>query len=168
MQSNIIFRLADAADFAALKKLGIRSWSQFKPQLTKDNWDKLCDNLHNDGTYLELLGKASCIVCEEETGLLIGMAYLVPSGNPTDVFDESWCYISFVTVHPDFRGKGIGRLLTVKCIELARENKETVIALHSSELMVQARHIYESLGFKRLRELDQRLGMRYWLYSMNI
>jgi len=53
---------------------------------------------------------------------------------------KDWSYIRFVTVDPSFGGQGIGRKLTTLCIDTARQN-ESVIALHTSELMDAARHI---------------------------
>ncbi|MEL4419591.1 GNAT family N-acetyltransferase, partial [Shewanella algae] len=71
-------------------------------------------------------------------------------------------------VDPDFRGFGIGKQLTQLCTDKAKETKETVIALHTSEFMNDARHIYEKMGFKILKEIDQRLGKRYWLYTLEL
>lgn len=34
--------------------------------------------------------------------------------------------------------------------------------------MDAARHIYESLGFQVLKEIDQQLGKRYWLYKIDL
>jgi ribosomal protein S18 acetylase RimI-like enzyme len=96
------------------------------------------------------------------------MAFLVSKGNPTDIYEEEWSYVRFVTVDPDFGGQGIGRKLTTMCIAAARQNGEKTIALHTSELMGKARHIYETLGFEILKEIDQRLGKRYWLYKLDL
>jgi len=96
------------------------------------------------------------------------MAFLVPSGNPTDIYRKEWSYIRFVSVDPEFTGRGIGRKLTMMCIDKARANGENIIALHTSEIMGNARHIYESLGFRVLKEIDRRLGKRYWLYTLNL
>ena len=52
--------------------------------------------------------------------------------------------------------------------QTARQNGENIIALHTSEFMDTARHIYESVGFKVLKEIDQRLGKRYWLYKLDL
>jgi ribosomal protein S18 acetylase RimI-like enzyme len=73
-----------------------------------------------------------------------------------------------VGVHPHYTGHGIARRLTEKCIEKAKELKEVTIALHTSEFMNAARHLYESMGFKVLREIPNRLGKRYWLYTLDI
>jgi len=35
-------------------------------------------------------------------------------------------------------------------------------------MMDKARHIYESLGFKILKEIVPRLGKKYWLYTLDL
>jgi ribosomal protein S18 acetylase RimI-like enzyme len=96
------------------------------------------------------------------------MAFLLPSGNPTEIFENDWSYIRMVGVHPGYTGRGIARKLTEECIKLAGELNENIIALHTSEFMDAARHLYESIGFKRLKEIPNRLGKRYWLYTLDI
>ena len=162
------YRTGKLNDLEKLKHLAIGSWSQFKNDLTPKNWDELFNILSNDNNYLDLIHNSESIICETEKGDVIGMAFLVLSGNPTDIYDEKWSYIRFVTVDPKFGGIGIGRKLTEKCIDLAKKNNEQTVALHTSIIMEKARHIYESLGFEILRELEPRLGVKYWLYLLNL
>ena len=165
---NLTYRQGTIDDLNELKHMAVKSWGQFQSKLTSDNWEKLYNSLTENKTYTELLDKSNCIVCTSDQSKIIGMAFLVPNGNPTDIYDKEWSYIRFVSVDPDFCGQGIGRNLTNICIETARQNGEKTIALHTSELMDKARHIYESLGFKILREIDQRLGKKYWLYKLEL
>lgn len=165
---DIKFRNATNNDLTDLKNLAIKSWGQFRPNLTIENWEKLISSLIDENTYKELLDKSESFVATDDSDKIIGMAFLVPKGNPTDIYDRDWSYIRFVTVDPDFSGQGIGRKITNLCIDKARQNNEKIIALHTSELMNSARHIYESLGFEVLREIDQRLGKRYWLYKLDL
>ena len=136
--------------------------------LTRENWNILNNSLNDDKTYIQLLDKSECIVCTTKNEKIIGMAFLVPKGNPTDIYNKEWSYIRLLTVDPEFGGQGIGRRLTANCIDLAKENGEKTIALHTSEFMLKARYIYESLGFAILREIDQRFGKRYWLYTLDL
>ena len=165
---DITYRKATYNDLTELKNLAVKTWGQFQPSLTDENWEKLHNSLSDDKTYTELLDKANCIVCTLDQGKIIGMAFLVSNGHPTDIYDKEWSYIRLVSVDPDFGGQGIGRKLTTICIDIARQNGEKTIALHTSELMDKARHIYESLGFKILRKIDQRLGKKYWLYKLEL
>lgn len=155
-------------DVNGLKNLAIQSWTPYKEVLLPKYWKELNNILTNEITYLNLLKQSNCILCESDEKEIIGMAFLVPKGNPTDIYDEKWSYIRFLSVLPEFGGKGIGRKLTEKCIEYAKENKEQIVALHTSEIMGKAIRLYENLGFKILREIDPRLGKRYWLYLLEL
>jgi ribosomal protein S18 acetylase RimI-like enzyme len=73
-----------------------------------------------------------------------------------------------VGVNPKYRGAGISKKLTQNCIEHATKNGEEVIALHTSEFMDAARYVYESLGFKKVKELDPIFGKQYWLYQLKL
>lgn len=162
------YRQGNVSDVANLRLLALKSWGQFQNNLTPENWQKLFNSLNRKETYLELLEKSHCIVCENADKEIIGMAFLVSSGNPTDIYQPEWSYIRFVSVHPEYSGKGIGRQLTETCITIAKSNNEQTIALHTSEIMNKARHIYESLGFTVIREIEPRFEKRYWLYKLDI
>mgnify|MGYP003672878149 CR=1 FL=1 len=162
------YREGNFKDIEGLKNLALRSWTQFQSELTDENWHKLRTFLTDDTTFIDLLEKSFCLVCEHETQEIIGMSFLVPSGNPTEIYDKSWAYIRMVTVDQKFAGQGIGRKLTEKCIHYASKKGETTIALHTSEMMPAARYLYESLGFKILKEIESRLGKKYWLYTRSL
>lgn len=168
IKMNLTYRQGTKDDLQALKKLAIKSWTPFQKQLTNENWNSLKETISSDKTYKELIDQSICFVCVADNDNIIGMAFLVPNGNPTDIYLTDWSYIRFVSVDPNFSGLGIGRKLTTICIEKAKQNGEKTIALHTSEIMDKARHIYESLGFKILREIDKRLGVKYWLYILEL
>ena len=73
-----------------------------------------------------------------------------------------------VGVDPAYLGQGIARQLIHQCLQQARANGEQTIGLHTSEKMVIARQLYETLGFEIVRELPPIFGMRYWLYAIDI
>jgi ribosomal protein S18 acetylase RimI-like enzyme len=73
-----------------------------------------------------------------------------------------------VGVHPNFSGKGIGRELIKICILFAKESDEKIIALHTSEFMNSARHLYEDLGFVMNKELKPIFDKKYWLYLLKL
>ena len=89
------YRQGNINDLFGLKKLAIKSWTPFQSELTTENWQSLFDTINSDKTYLQLIENSHCIVCENESGEIIGMAFLVPQGNPTEIYDEKWCYIRF-------------------------------------------------------------------------
>ncbi len=166
-QNNFIYRTASLKDKQQLKALGILSYGQFSKVLSAEHFEKLKTNLHNEDQLVELIRISTSFVCVDQDQI-IGMAYLIPSGNPTDIFNAEWSYIRMVGVDPKYRGQGIAKTLTKLCIEKAKKTNEKIIALHTSEFMHEARHIYEDLGFKVLREIEPRLGKKYWLYTLDL
>ncbi|MGL4599790.1 MAG: GNAT family N-acetyltransferase [Bacteroidia bacterium] len=162
------YRNGSLNDLADLTKLAQKSWQKFQQELAPEHWQKLSSVVSSEQTFSNLLAIAPCFVCETEANELVGMAFIVPSGNPADVFEKEWAVIRFVSVHPYFAGQGIGKHLTMMCIDWAKQNNEKTIALHTSEMMQNARHIYEHLGFRILKELEPRLGKKYWLYTLDL
>jgi len=161
------YREGNSDDVAGLQELALISYGQFQNTLAEENWNKLKAHITNENLFPSLLKISKGFVYEQENEI-IGMAFLVRKGNPTEIFEEDWSYIRMVGVHPDFGGKGIGKMLTQMCIDFAKSSNEKVIALHTSEYMNVARHIYESLGFKQIRELEPRYGKRYWIYKLEL
>ncbi len=165
---KLTYREGTKDDLPDLKELAIKSWQQFQKELTEDSWQNLFKNISNEQTFVDLLALAHCFVCETDFREVIGMAFIVPSGTKRDIFEKEWAVIRFVSVNPTFGGQGIGKELTKMCIEWAKQNNENTIALHTSEMMHNARHIYENFGFKILREIQPRFGKKYWLYTLEI
>lgn len=57
------------------------------------------------------------------------------------------CYLAELYVIPAMRGQGIGRVLMVAAMDLARGRGADYMDLGTAETDVVARHLYESLGF---------------------
>jgi len=161
------YRIGDLEDVQHLIRVGYHSYGSFKDQLKKEHWEKMKSFLVNPQRYMDLLKISRCFVCEKE-GKIVGMAFLVRNGNPTDIFRADCCYLRMVGVLPDESGKGIGRRLTQMCLNYAKETEEKVVALHTSEIMESAIYLYESMGFNKVKELPMSLGIRYWLYEKKI
>lgn len=167
VKDKLTYRRGSINDLSALHQLAIASYSEFKEVLEPHHFEELNSRLRDAEKFSDLVSKAASFVCEYE-GQLIGAAYLMPSGNPMYVFEAEWSVIRMVGVLPQYRGLGISKTLTQQCIEHAKQTGESVIALHTSEFMNAARHIYEQLGFTQLREIDPLFGKRYWLYTLRL
>lgn len=97
---------------------------------------------------------------------IVGMIYVLPHGNPTDIFPAEWSHIRMLGVHPNYIGKSIARQLIEMCLQQAHEWNEHTVALHTSEFMDAARHLYEGFGFSILKEIPPLFGKKYWLYTL--
>lgn len=162
-KNEYTYRLAVRSDLKQLQLLGLVAYGQFKPLLSAENWEKWQEGFESDTNFSSLLEIATCFVCESDNHI-VGMAFLVPSGNQFLYFQSDWSYIRYVGVHPKHEGNGIGTLLTQQCINEATLNGESVIALHTSEFQDAARHIYERLGFEKQKEFYV-YERKYWIYK---
>ena len=161
------YRVADQNDLKALEELALASYGRLKIVLSPENWAKMESVLTSNQNFPLLIRDCHSFVCEEN-GRLLGMAFLVPRGNPTKVYSTETSYIRMVGVHPDAVGKGIAQKLTQLCMDRAKETGEKLISLHTAEIMYAARHIYEKLGFKKIHPLDEHYGLQYWFYQYEI
>jgi ribosomal protein S18 acetylase RimI-like enzyme len=62
--------------------------------------------------------------------------------------DPEEAHIRMLGVHPDARRRGIARLLLDRAMAEARGAGKTLVTLHTTERMLAARAMYESLGFE--------------------
>lgn len=162
--SQVTYRKGKPADLEEIKAVTINAYGQFREIISIDNVKAWEENMQNGETYLELFKVATCFVAIIN-GKIVGSAFLIPNGNPFKWFIAEWSYIRLVAVLPEFGSRGIGRKLTELCIELAKERGEKTIALHTSEFQDAARHIYESMGFKKHHQFEL-FEKKYWVYTL--
>lgn len=167
MRENLIYRESANLEVEQIIKLRYLSFGAYKDQISLESWGILEKRLLDKDTLSVRKDNSIAFACFDKDEL-VGMAFLTLSGNPTDFFEADWSFVRMVAVHPKYQGKGIARNLMNMCLNFAKEKGEKIMALHTSELMHSARHIYESLGFVRLREIEPRFGMRYWLYTLTL
>lgn len=60
----------------------------------------------------------------------------------------------FLAVDPEARGLGIGKALSVYCIERAKNTGQEKLIIHSTRAMAVAWEMYLKIGFKRAKYLD--------------
>lgn len=167
MNSHLIYRIGSPTEKKSLQQLGILSYNQFSKKLSASDWATMDRFLNNDKMWDQLVNNSKIFICEDNDKL-IGMAYLVPGGNPTHIYPADWSYVRMVGVDPAYRGKGIAKRLTQLCVDYAKQSNEKIVGLHTLELMDDARHIYEAIGFRIYKEIDPIYGMRYFLYKLDI
>jgi ribosomal protein S18 acetylase RimI-like enzyme len=157
---------ATPSDIPQLTALGLVAYGQYA-EILAEHWAQMRQNLSNEAMFSDLLSKSTCFVARNESKI-IGMAFLLPSGNAVDVYEAEWCSIRLVAVHPSQQGKHIAKTLTQMCINHAIGNGEKTIALHTSSMMPAAMHVYESFGFKVIKDIGQRFGQQYFLYKLDL
>lgn len=169
MRSNhqLHYRTASIDDIPRMISLALVSYGKYASQLTPENLAQMNKRMSEEKMWLDILAVSQGFLCMDNENV-VGMAFLTSSGNPWEMFGTEVSYIRMVGVDPRYEGMGIATELMKKCIAHGKETGEQTIALHTSEVMEAARHIYGKLGFTMLKEIPPRLGLKYWMYTLTL
>jgi ribosomal protein S18 acetylase RimI-like enzyme len=112
---------------------------------------------------------ATCLVLValEPGGRIVGAVTYVPGpGTPWSESErDGEAGFRALAVDPDARRGGVGRALTMACVEQARTDGRRGIAILTRPAMTAAHRLYESLGFVRDRSRDWEFEPGLWLWS---
>lgn len=161
---GVTIRPFAASDSKAVNSLALAAFAQYQGVYT--DWEALSRGV---GAMAELAGQGEIIVAELDGRIVGAVAYFAPGTSPrADFFEPDWAIIRMLVVDPAARGRGLGRWLTMECVERARSHGAGAIALHTSPAMEAALDLYLKLGFRLERLLPDRFGVPYGLYLMGL
>lgn len=147
------------ADEEAIVRVALAAFAEFEPHFS--DWPLFNANV----AKMPLLIKTGEIIVAEDGGEIVGaVAYVGPKAPKPAFFDPAWPIIRMLVVDPVARGKGIGRQLTEECLRRAERDQAGVIALHTTPIMTVALPMYLRMGFARVREAPEILGVPYAVY----
>jgi GNAT superfamily N-acetyltransferase len=106
--------------------------STISSEQTELTWKRLINN------EMKMFG----FVAESEEGV-IGFTHCL--FRPSTWTETYYCYLEDLFVDPNIRGKGIGRALMNKVIELAKEKKSKRVYWTTQEFNKTARVLYDSI-----------------------
>jgi ribosomal protein S18 acetylase RimI-like enzyme len=87
--------------------------------------------------------------------LLGGVTYVCgPEDAMAQYLHDGEAEIRMLAVNPACHGRGVGRALTLACLQRARAAGRRRMVLHTGNWMPAAKHLYEALGFERQRAID--------------
>ena len=160
--SKVSVRLAVDSDIEAARSVLAAAYSEYENSFPPENWTTYLADIVD----LEGRSSASELLIAEVEGKMVGCVSYFPPGAktsyPSDSFSEhwppEWASFRLLAVDPSARGMGIGRTLTMACIERARAQGAPALGLHTTEPMKVARAMYERLGFERAPRFDFRPG----------
>ena len=123
-------------------------------------WEELSEKL---GSLVEKAQQSEVVVAEQD-GRIVGAAGYVGAQHPRPSFFHSeWPIVRLMSVAPESRGLGVGRILLEECIARARRDGAQVLALHTTPLMVHAQRLYCGTGFVHNKDLPPMWGVPYVL-----
>jgi GNAT superfamily N-acetyltransferase len=159
---RLSIRLAVETDFEQARAVLEAAYSEYEAAFPAANWvPYLADILDLEGRANE-----SELIVAEVGGKIVGCVSYFPPGSkasyPTDAVSEhwpsDWGAFRLLAVDPSARGGGVGRELTLACIERTRQQGAPALGLHTTAPMSVARAMYERMGFERAPRYDFRPG----------
>lgn len=106
--------------------------SNLSPEQTEFTWKRLINNEQ----------KMYGFVAENESGI-IGFTHCL--FRPSTWTETDYCYLEDLFVDPNIRGKGVGRALMNRVIELAKEKNSKRVYWTTQEFNETARVLYDSI-----------------------
>jgi ribosomal protein S18 acetylase RimI-like enzyme len=157
-----VIREARPEEFAALGELIVAAYHDVG-ETEEGYFDELRD-VASRATFVPVL-----VAVDPETNDLLGGVTYVPGPGPFHEgdFGDS-ASLRMLAVAPDARRLGIGRALVEACIARARADGRAAIGLYTRPLMTAAHDMYESLGFRRVTELDWEFEPGEWLFAYRL
>ncbi|MDI3562300.1 GNAT family N-acetyltransferase [Bradyrhizobium sp. Arg816] len=147
------------ADAEAIVRVALAAFAQFERHYS--DWPLFAIHV----AKMPELAKTGEIIVAEDGGQIVGaVAYVGPQAPKPAFFDPAWPVIRMLVVDPAARGKGIGRQLTEECLRRAERDQSPAIALHTTPIMTVALPMYQRMGFTRVREAPDILGVPYAVY----
>ena len=133
---NLTIRVIEEKDKSQWLKLWAGYLEFYKSTISSEQteltWKRLINN------ELKMFG----FVAESEEGV-IGFTHCL--FRPSTWTETDYCYLEDLFVDPNIRGKGIGRALINKVVELAKEKKSKRVYWTTQEFNKTARVLYDSI-----------------------
>jgi GNAT superfamily N-acetyltransferase len=160
---SVLVRDFRSDDANAVNRVALAAWDQYRGLFS--DWPRLEKFFANASS---LATKSELLVAEHNDSIVGCVGYVSPHRDREDIFDSPWSIIRMLSVDPEARGKGIGRRLSEACIERARRDGASIIGLHTSPVMTVALPMYLRLGFVRHRDIPDRNGLPYAVYTLTL
>ena len=151
-------RNARRGEYEAIGKLMVHAYAQLEGFPKESEQPEYYKMLANVGEFANKPG-AEILVAVSNDDTIAGaviyfndMKYYGSGGTATS--EQNTCGFRLLAVDPLIRGKGIGKLLTNKCIQKANEKCAYQMIIHTTVAMQTAWKMYEKMGFQRSEDLD--------------
>jgi ribosomal protein S18 acetylase RimI-like enzyme len=138
---------AEPADYAAIADLTVGAY--LAEDLVSERYATQLADVAGRAHRSELL------VVRDADGRVVGSVALVLDGDFGEILEsDDEAAFRMLAVDPAARGRGIGELLVLACLERARAAGKRRMVLSTDPRMTAAHRLYERLGFARLPERD--------------
>src|ERR1700682_6156547 len=157
---DIRIRDYENSDAEDLNRIAVSAFDQYREQY--QDWPAMLAGLSKTSA---LSATGEIIVAEFQKQFAGAVAYFGPNSQKAPFFDQRWPVIRMLVVDPSFRGKGLGRALSMECLARERRDGSPIIALHTSPIMTVALRMYLRMGFVKAYDAPPIFGVAYAVYT---
>jgi ribosomal protein S18 acetylase RimI-like enzyme len=161
-------RPVDPMEYAEAGRATARAYGRFPPEGASPDADYL-------GRVADVATRArhGLVLGAFEDGRPVGTVTLeidgrIPGGHPRPPLDPDQAHVRMLGVDPRSQGHGVGRALMDASVAAARGAGKGRLTLETTEAMVVARRLYESMGFRRGEDLVFDDGFRLKTYELTL
>lgn len=167
MSRIVVVREVERRELAAAGDVVVRAYQGLDDEATAAH-----------GAYLEHIRDVAgrvrhcpvLVAVDSLDGTVRGCVTYVPDhANPfAEVEREGEAGFRMLGVAPEAQGRGVGRALAEACIDRARVDGRTGVAISTRPVMRTAHRLYERLGFRRApeRDFEPVPGIELWAYVL--
>lgn len=152
-------RNAQPDEFAAIGEMMVQAYSQLEGFLKESDQPMYYKMLRNVGDLTQKPATEILVAVSSQNNVVGAvvyfgdMKYYGSGGMATQ--EKNAAGFRLLAVDPKTRGQGIGKLLTMACINKAKQNDHIrQVIIHTTKAMQTAWKMYETIGFNRSEDLD--------------
>lgn len=147
---------ATVEDFETIRSIAHTTWPvAYGEILSKAQLDYMLDKMYSDTALLDNLSKGHHFLLAKEDSVCLGFA----------AFEHHYLNANCTRLHkiyllPESQGKGLGKMLLERVVDLAKENHSDRISLNVNRFN-KAFAFYKKMGFEVVAEEDLAIGNGY-------
>jgi len=155
---TIHIRNAKPEEYNSIGQLMVEVYSNLEGFPSPVEQPKYYELLQNVGDFTKKPSTELIVAVDEQNHLLGTVVYFAEmqhygsGGSATQEKDAG--AFRLLAVSPSARSMGIGKRLTLECINRSKNKGLKQVIIHSTKAMTTAWKMYENIGFKRAQELD--------------
>ena len=169
---TLTVREARADEYEEVARLTVEAYEEYAASLSEEGWEGYRSDLAD---VARRAANGQVLVAQDGDRLIGAVAYYPPFSRSRDAdwwwWPDNYAYFRALAVLPAARMQGVGRALTLACVQRAREQGASGIALNTTSVMPVARAMYERLGFRQLLEGKPEsrsiVGLMFYVLDLN-
>ncbi|SHG22494.1 GNAT family N-acetyltransferase [Flagellimonas flava] len=173
--SESVFSIRNAypSEFNAIGKLMVQVYGGLEGFPKADEQPDYYQKLADIGSFTQNPDAELLVATSNSGSLLGGVLYFgdmkfYGSGG-TAPSEKNASGFRLLAVDPSTRGLGIGKALSIACINKAKKKGHPQVIIHSTAYMKPAIRMYKGLGFVRSKDLDfSQNGLEVYGYRLNL